>query len=311
MAKQKFVSQEGKLEKLGTPDTSGGEAMVSYMKALPFDHIIGAPLMACIKAQQASAQATWEAIREIGFEKPGTADPASTKEEEVAMVNFLFQQNGFTRKISVPLLTLIPIPYMQIDSVDLKFRADMSTSSDGSIKAKYSNTMDSEAARTSKYNVTNEIDINIHATTSGMPAGIAKMLEIFTSSCINVVDYNPEDYSQQLIDAAKQEAERIKAEAKAEAEGKVQELLQSIKDKGAQGPTYSISLTRKPEKNKIPEIANTITGVCSKATYDDIVNSLSNSTGYTIAKGVTAEEKANICMVLEKIGISTTTKEES
>ena len=56
MAKQKFVSQEGKLEKLGTPDTSGGEAMVSYMKALPFDHIIGAPLMACIKAQQASAQ---------------------------------------------------------------------------------------------------------------------------------------------------------------------------------------------------------------------------------------------------------------
>jgi hypothetical protein len=311
MAKQKFVSQEGKLEKLGTPDTSGGEAMVSYMKALPFDHIIGAPLMACIKAQQASAQATWEAIREIGFEKSDTADPASTKEEEVAMVNFLFQQNGFTRKISVPLLTLIPIPYMQIDSVDLKFRADMSTSSDGSIKAKYSNTMDSEAARTSKYNVTNEIDINIHATTSGMPAGIAKMLEIFTSSCINVVDYNPEDYSQQLIDAAKQEAERIKAEAKAEAEGKVQELLQSIKDKGVQGPTYSISLTMKPEKNKIPEIANTITGVCSKATYDDIVNSLSNSTGYTIAKGVTAEEKANICMTLEKIGISTTTKEES
>ena len=68
------------------------------------------------------------------------------------------------------------------------------------------------------------------------------------------------------------------------------DILQSIKDKGAQGPTYSISLTRKPEKNKIPEIANAITGVCSKATYDDIVNSLSNSTGYTIAKGVTAEE---------------------
>lgn len=285
--------------------------MVSYMKALPFDHIIGAPLMACIKAQQASAQATWEAIREIGFEKPDTADPASTKEEEVAMVSFLFQQNGFTRKISVPLLTLIPIPYMQIDSVDLKFRADMSTSSDGSIKAKYSNTMDSEAARTSKYNVTNEIDINIHATTSGMPAGIAKMLEIFTSSCLNVVDYNPEDYSQQLIDAAKQEAERIKAEAKAEAEGKINELLQSFKEKAAQGPSYTVLLSNRPDSKKIPEIANIVTGLCSKVSYDDIVNSLTNSTGYTVAKGVTEEEKTSICEALKKIGISTIIKEES
>ena len=309
MAKQQFISQEDKLSEIAKPDTSGSEAMISHMKALPFDHIIGAPLMACIKAQQASAQVTWDAIRAIGFVE--SDKESSQGEQEVAMVSFLFQQGGFTRKIIVPLLTLVPIPYMQIDSVDLKFRADMSTSSDGSITAKYSNTMDSEAARKSKYNVTNEIDINIHATTSGMPAGIAKMLEIFTNSCIDVMDYNPEDYSEQLIQAAKEEAERIKAEAKAEAESKVQELLKSIKDKGAQGPTYTVSLTKKPDKKKIPEIANIVIGLCSKVTYDDIVNSLTNSTGYTLAKGVTAEGKDNICKALEKIGISTTTKEES
>lgn len=309
MAKQKFVSQEDKLAEIAKTDTSGNEAMISYMKALPFDNIIGAPLMACIKAQQTSAQATWDAIQAMGFVE--SDKESSQGEQEVAMVSFLFQQGGFTRKIIVPLLTLVPIPYMQIDSVDLKFRADMSTSSDGSITAKYSNTMDSEAARKSKYNVTNEIDINIHATTSGMPAGIAKMLEIFTSSCIDVMDYNPEDYSEQLIQAAKEEAERIKAEAKAEAESKVQELLKSIKNKGAQGPTYTVSLTKKPDKKKIPEIANIVIGLCSKVTYDDIVNSLTNSTGYTLAKGVTAEEKDNICKALEKIGISTTTKEES
>ena len=157
MAKQTFTKKEDQIADMATPDTSGGEAMISYMKALPFDHIIGAPLMACIKAQQASAQATWEAIHEMGFDK----SDKSAGEEEVAMVSFLFQQGGFTRKITVPLLTLIPIPYMQIDYVDLKFRADMSTSSDGELTAKYSNTMDSQAARTSKYNVTNEIDINL------------------------------------------------------------------------------------------------------------------------------------------------------
>ena len=291
MAKQKFVSQEDKLAEIAKTDTSGSEAMISYMKALPFDHIIGAPLMACIKAQQTSAQATWDAIRTMGFEN----------EEEVAMVSFLFQQGGLTRKITVPLLTLIPIPYMQIDSVDLKFRADMSTSSDGTITAKYSNTMDSQAARTSKYNVTNEIDINIHATTSGMPAGIAKMLEIFTNHCIDVMDYTPDDYSAEIIQAAKEEAERIKAEARAEVDGIVKKYID-----GSGNPTerrYNLSLASKPSKSAITAIVSAVTNN-SRQPVDQktLMNSLQNSTNLTIARNVPESEVDAIKTAVEKAG---------
>lgn len=291
MAKQKFVSQEDKLAEIAKTDTSGNEAMISYMKALPFDNIIGAPLMACIKAQQTSAQATWDAIRTMGFEN----------EEEVAMVSFLFQQGGLTRKITVPLLTLIPIPYMQIDSVDLKFRADMSTSSDGTITAKYSNTMDSQAARTSKYNVTNEIDINIHATTSGMPAGIAKMLEIFTNHCIDVMDYTPDDYSAEIIQAAKEEAERIKAEARAEVDGIVKKYIDE-----SGNPTerkYNLSLASKPSKSAITAIVSAVTNN-SRQPVDQktLMNSLQNSTNLTIARNVTESEVDAIKTAVEKAG---------
>lgn len=291
MAKQKFVSQEDKLAEIAKTDTSGNEAMISYMKALPFDNIIGAPLMACIKAQQTSAQATWDAIRTMGFEN----------EEEVAMVSFLFQQGGLTRKITVPLLTLIPIPYMQIDSVDLKFRADMSTSSDGTITAKYSNTMDSQAARTSKYNVTNEIDINIHATTSGMPAGIAKMLEIFTNHCIDVMDYTPDDYSAEIIQAAKEEAERIKAEARAEVDGIVKKYID-----GSGNPTerrYNLSLASKPSKSTITAIVSAVTNN-SRQPVDQktLMNSLQNSTNLTIARNVPESEVDVIKTAVEKAG---------
>lgn len=301
MAKQLFARPEDRINEMAALDTSGSDAMISYMKALPFDHIIGAPLMACIKAQQASAQATWEAIREIGFEKPDTADPASTKEEEVAMVSFLFQQNGFTRKISVPLLTLIPIPYMQIDSVDLKFRADMSTSSDGSIKAKYSNTMDSEAARTSKYNVTNEIDINIHATTSGMPAGIAKLLDIFTNNCIDVSDYTPEDYSAEIIQAAKDEAERIKAEARAEVDSMVKKYFDESGNPAER--KYNIALASKPSKTKISAIVSAVTN-SSRLPVDQkaLMNSLQNSTNLTIARNIPESEVSAIKEAVEKAG---------
>lgn len=297
MAKQQFVSKEDKLAEIAKTDTSGSEAMISYMKALPFDHIIGAPLMACIKAQQSSAQATWEAIREMGFDK---SDKSAGK-EEVAMVSFLFQQGGFTRKISVPFLTLIPIPYMQIDSVDLKFRADMSTTSEGELTAKYSNTMDSQAARTSKYNVTNEIDINIHATTSGMPAGIAKLLDIFTHQCIDVMDYTPDDYSAEIIQAAKEEAERIKAEARAEVDGIVKKYI----DESGK-PTerkYNISLASKPSKSAITAIVSAVTNN-SRQPVDQktLMNSLQNSTNLTIARNIPESEVGAIRTAVEKAG---------
>lgn len=226
MAKQLFKDQNmSTLQDISEVDTSAAQTLISTMKALPFEYIIGAPLMACVKAQQASAQVAWDAIREIGFEPD---EIGSDRSQEVSMVSFIFQHGGFSRKIRVPLLTLVPIPYMQIDSVDLKFRADMSATSEGQLTAKYSNTMDSQAARNSKYNVTNEIDINIHATTSGMPAGLAKILEIFSSS-IDVSDFNPVDYSEEIIEAAKREAELIKAEARAEAERRVQEIVEKVK----------------------------------------------------------------------------------
>ena len=297
MAKQQFVSKEDKLAEIAKTDTSGSEAMISYMKALPFDHIIGAPLMACIKAQQASAQVTWEAIREMGFDK----SDESAGEEEVAMVSFLFQQGGFTRKITVPLLTLIPIPYMQIDYVDLKFRADMSTTSEGELTAKYSNTMDSQAARTSKYNVTNEIDINIHATTSGMPAGIAKLLDIFTNQCIDVMDYTPDDYSAEIIQAAKEEAERIKAEARAEVDGIVKKYIDE-----SGNPTerkHNLSLASKPSKSAITAIVSAVTNN-SRQPVDQktLMNSLQNSTNLTIARNVPESEVDAIKTAVEKAG---------
>ena len=297
MAKQTFTKKEDQIADMATPDKSGGEAMISYMKALPFDHLIGAPLMACIKAQQASAQATWEAIHEMGFDK----SDKSAGEEEVAMVSFLFQQGGFTRKITVPLLTLIPIPYMQIDYVDLKFRADMSTSSEGELTAKYSNTMDSQAARTSKYNVTNEIDINIHATTSGMPAGIAKLLEIFTNHCIDVMDYTPDDYSAEIIQAAKEEAERIKAEARAEVDGIVKKYIDE-----SGNPTerkYNLSLASKPSKSAITAIVSAVTNN-SRQPVDQktLMNSLQNSTNLTIARNVPESEVDAIKTAVEKAG---------
>ena len=190
---------------------------------------------------------------------------------------------------------------MQIDSVDLKFRADMSTTSEGELTAKYSNTMDSQAARTSKYNVTNEIDINIHATTSGMPAGIAKLLDIFTNNCIDVSDYTPEDYSAEIIQAAKDEAERIKAEARAEVDSMVKKYFDESGNPAER--KYNIALAAKPSKTKISAIVSAVTN-SSRLPVDQkaLMNSLQNSTNLTIARNIPESEVSAIKEAVEKAG---------
>ena len=87
------------------------------MESLPFYNLIGGPLNACIRAQAEAAQTTVNFIKEVGLEeeKDGVT--------EAIYVHFTFVQNGRKVTISVPLLTIVPIPYIAINSIDIKFKA--------------------------------------------------------------------------------------------------------------------------------------------------------------------------------------------
>jgi VCBS repeat-containing protein len=111
----------------------------------------------------------------------------------------------------VPLLTIVPIPYIAIDNVQIDFKANISassssvtttsdstsTSAGGSAKASlnwgifsvsadfqanYSSKKDSSASEKSKYSVEYTMDVSVHAGQSDMPAGLAAILNILQGS---------------------------------------------------------------------------------------------------------------------------------
>lgn len=186
------------------PNTNSGSKVASALNSIPFGNIIGGPLAACVRAQVEAAQTTIDFIR--GFTMTNSElDPEGV---EPITVTFTFIMNGEKTRMTVPLMTIVPIPYMHIDYIDLNFTADITACDDGKIEAKYATegytrTEDDEQS----VSVESKMGINVRASTSSMPSGMAKMLEFFTNNLIVHDTLTP-----QQVEDMKRETERKRLE---------------------------------------------------------------------------------------------------
>lgn len=182
------------------------QVATNALQAIPFSSMIGGPLKACIEAQAMAAKTTWDFIQEVGL----NTDP-KTGEKSAVNVSFTFLQGGRMVQLNVPLLTIVPIPYIAINSIDINFKASISASSssvtentestsmggsaditagvkigpfhmDAKMNANYSSKKDSKATEESKYSVEYTMDIAVKAGQDSMPAGLAKVLELLGNS---------------------------------------------------------------------------------------------------------------------------------
>ena len=188
------------------PNTNSGSKVASALNSIPFGNIIGGPLAACVRAQAEAAHTTIDFIR--GFTMTNSElDPEGV---EPITVTFTFIMNGEKTRMTVPLMTIVPIPYMHIDYVNLNFTADITACDDGKMEAKYATegytrTEDDEQS----VSVESKMGINVRASTSSMPSGMAKMLEFFTNNLIVHDTLTP-----QQVEDMKRETERKRLELK-------------------------------------------------------------------------------------------------
>lgn len=187
-------------------DTTPSQVATNALQALPFGNIIGGPLKACIEAQAMAAKTSWNFIQEVGL----NTDP-ETGEKKTVNVSFQFIKDGRVAQLNVPLLTIVPIPYIAIQTIDIAFKANINASSSSStvenesstteagaaghatlnlglfkvstdFHANYSSKKDSTATQDSKYSVEYTMDVAVKAGQDSMPAGLAKVLELLGNS---------------------------------------------------------------------------------------------------------------------------------
>lgn len=207
---------------------SVSQRSLSTLQGLPFDSLIGGPLNACVNAQANAAQTTINFIKEIGLQD--VTDENGNTRTEAIYVYFSFIQNGRKVNISVPLLAIVPIPYIGINTIDINFKATVSgvesesktkefhkettenTKSAGfslfrpkvtTMKGSVSTKKDSKSTQDSKFSVEATIDVAVHASQDSMPAGMARILELL-GSALDLVDPNGElTVSETLLYAKK------------------------------------------------------------------------------------------------------------
>ncbi|KGN83620.1 DUF2589 domain-containing protein [Porphyromonas sp. COT-290 OH860] len=164
--------------------TAPSSVATSALRAIPFENIIGGPLQACVKAQRLAAQTTVDFIREVGLEDVPVRDPKGeivkaprldkygnvikdskdqpimdpVLEKKAVYVCFQFIQAGRLVRLNVPMLSIVPIPYIAINTIDISFKAnikaqasamdqDAITEADDRTSSNYNSSWDTQSSR--------------------------------------------------------------------------------------------------------------------------------------------------------------------
>lgn len=171
----------------------------SEFQVLPLDFIVAAPLVAAVKAQAASAEATRGFILSLidNDKKPITVDFHVDYQETSPAATI-----GKSVNVKAPLLSIVPIPHLRIDSLTTHFKFeitqttkstkakdysfDLSAKAGGMlspwIDATFKGTVSSKSSEESAMNRSGVLEITVHASEAPMPEGLARVLNLLSNS---------------------------------------------------------------------------------------------------------------------------------
>ncbi len=177
---------------------AGRNQIGKELATLDFANLIGGPLNAVVEAQAKAALTTVNFIKEVAFDQEGKA----------RQVNFTYTRSdtdGKTREynLSVPFLTMLPIPYIAVKKATIGFNAKITStvSADTSdslktdvnadistgfwfMRAKIQSKVSYQKTNSSaaKEERTYDLHINVEACNEEMPAGTERLLTILEQS---------------------------------------------------------------------------------------------------------------------------------
>jgi hypothetical protein len=174
---------------------------IQALQNIPFASLIGGPMTAAVQAQAQAAMTTVEFIQKVGFTPEDPQAPNGP--QKVKEVTFKYSKLNDTDQLkefalTVPLLAIVPIPFLRIETMDIDFSAklndmvqsEQSSSFGGSASldvswrvvkfrasASYKNDKSTKSTSTQDYSMS----VKVHVSQPEMPAGMQKILDILES----------------------------------------------------------------------------------------------------------------------------------
>lgn len=187
-------------------------AIGQELSSIDFQSMIGGPLNAVVKAQAQSAQTSVDFIKSVGF----NASDAATDPGKPTMVTFEYDKPVESKdangnivvtatpfKLTVPILTMLPIPFLRVEETTIDFNAkinsvaESTTASSSELNAslaakagwgpvsaelKCSYSTKKSTSATDKTERTYSLIVHVRAVQDELPAGMEKLLGVLENS---------------------------------------------------------------------------------------------------------------------------------
>ncbi len=182
-------------------------ALGDELSSLDFESMIGGPLTAVIRAQAQSAQTSVDFIKSVGFNeddgKPTMVSFTYDKALEQTDSNGTTTVNVVPYSLTVPILTMLPIPFIRVEETTIDFNAkinsvqesrtssshDLNTALSAkagwgpfSAKLKVSYSYKKTSSSGSKTERTYSMAVHVRAVQDELPAGTERLLGILENS---------------------------------------------------------------------------------------------------------------------------------
>ncbi len=173
-------------------------------QVMELKQLIAGPLVATIEADALSSQKYLDYLMQVTFE---SYNPATGETGKIRTLNFGYTENvngtEVKRTVSIPLITLVPLPLLHIEEADFDFdikivdcitvKYDAAFGSDGSDRGSDGFRMRASLApQSSSRNQSGELQQSISANmkvkvkmrTADMPAGLSNLLHLTANNLI-------------------------------------------------------------------------------------------------------------------------------
>lgn len=154
-------------------------------------YLIGKPVTSCLKAQVMAGDASYRYVRDAGFNH----SKEFLKLLDIATVCFEFKQNGIKRKMTVPLLTIVPVPTLQIKQASLSFIANITDVSNDVLTVTYGNATGNGWGYNQDTRYAGQMKFKVVAQKHELSLGIKKLLGAYITNGIRKNDLDPNKYN--------------------------------------------------------------------------------------------------------------------
>lgn len=174
--------------------------IANELQSLPLEQIIGGPMQGAIKASSMSAQTTLDFVQKVGFK-------TENGKTSVNIVELSQSKNNSQSNLTVPILSMVPVPYMRIKQMNIDFDFKIKTTDVkketkdmgaslaakagfGPVSVDVKGTYRSAKEATTQTDESANLKVHIEAVQDEMPGGLKKLLTILTDS---IEDTTPDD----------------------------------------------------------------------------------------------------------------------